>query len=194
MERNGLYSLLAAVFRDAPGKDLLGHLLDPALQRDLAAAGLDAESISSLEPGAVSQETLSIEFSHLFVGPGKHVSPHESVQLGRGGTLWGPETVAVKRFIEGAGFAYEGGYHGLPDHISVELEFLAQLASLEAAAWQAGDEEQASNCRRFQREFLDRHLGRWVAPFSERVGKMARLPFYAGMANLTRDFVAAERA
>ncbi len=193
MERNGLYGFLAAVFRSELTGDILGHLLDPRFQQDLAAVGVDVDAFSSLEPGDAPLNDLSLEFSRLFMGPGTHASPYESVHMGgAGGSLWGPETSAVKKFIERSGFTYDEGYHGLPDHISVELEFMAHLTSVEAEAWRVGDNDKAINCLRFQKEFLDRHLGRWAGQFSKKVEELAELPFYSEMAALTREFVAAE--
>jgi TorA maturation chaperone TorD len=192
-ERKGLYGLLAAVFRDELTEALLCHLLDADFLQDMAAVGVDVDTFSSLKPDKETLDGLSLEFSRLFIGPGKHVSPYESVHLGGdNGSLWGPETSAVKRFIEKSGFAYDENYHGLPDHISVELEFMAHLTDLETTAWRLGDTENAMNCLRFQKEFLDRHLGRWAGLFNKRVGELAELPFYAEIAVMTRDFIETE--
>lgn len=192
-ERNSLYSLLAAVFREEITKDLLQQLLDSDFQKGLADAGVDTGALSALKPNKALLEDLSLEFTRLFFGPGKHVSPYESVHLGGdGGTLWGPQTVAVKRFIEQSGFAYNRKFHGLPDHISVELEFMAHLTSLEADAWEDGEVDQALNSMQFQKEFLTRHLGLWVTSFSEKVAEQAETPVYPQLALLARDFIGAE--
>ena len=192
-ERNGLYSLLATVFRDELTEDLFRYFLKVDFLQALAAVGLKADAVSSLKPDKTSLDELSLEFSRLFVGPGNHVSPYESVHLGGdGGALWGPETSAVKRFIEKSGFVFEGKHSSLPDHISVELEFMAHLTDLEATAWRRGDAEKALNCRRFQKEFLHRHLGRWAGSFSAKVADLADLPFYAEFAVLMRDFLDTE--
>lgn len=115
MERNGLYGLLAAVFRSELAEDILGRLLDPDFQQDLAAVGVDVDAFSSLKPDEASLDDLSLEFSRLFMGPGRHASPYESVHMGgEGGSLWGPETSAVKRYIEKSGFAYDEDYHVCP--------------------------------------------------------------------------------
>lgn len=193
IERNGLYGLLAAVFRSELTGDILGHLLDSDFQQDLAAAGADVDAFSSLKLAEAPLDDLSLEFSRLFMGPGKHASPYESVHMGgESGSLWGPETSAVKKFIEQSGFAYDENYHGLPDHISVELEFMAHLTGVEAEAWRLRDSDRAINCVRFQKEFLGRHLARWAGLFSKKVALLAELPFYSTMAMLTRDFVEAE--
>ena len=193
MERNGLYNLLATIFRNELSADLLGHLLDADFLGNLADVGVNIEALLSLKPDETSLDDLSLEFSRLFIGPGKHVSPYESVHLGgEGGALWGTETTAVKRFIEKSGFSYDEKYHGLPDHISVEHEFMAHLTSLEAEAWRNGEPKKAINCLHIQQKFLDQHLGRWIESFSNKVETLAKMPFYAEMAKLARDFVQAD--
>lgn len=190
IERQGLYGLLATVFREEMTTDLLGHLLNPDFQENLSAAGVDVEAFSKLEPGKTLLDNLDLEFSRLFMGPGKHVSPYESVHRGGDdGTLWGQETVALKNFIEQSGFTYDENYYGLPDHISVELEFMAHLSETEAECWRQNDPEKAANCQLFQKSFLNKHLGCWVGIFSDKVAELAEHPFYQQMALLTRNFV-----
>jgi len=162
-ERNGLYRLLATIFCEELTADLVLKLKEPEFLRDLAAIGVDLDAFSSLSSNKVCLDELALEFFRHFMGPGTHVSPYESVHLGGdGGSLWGPETVAVKKFIECSGFTYEDSYLGLPDHISVELEFMAHLTGMEAEAWQLGDADTAILCLSFQKEFLDRHPRRHV--------------------------------
>lgn len=128
-----------------------------------------------------------------FFGPGKHVSPHESVQLENGsGRLWGQETSIVKHFIEQAGFNYQNSFHGIPDHISIELEFLGQLASREAAALEKGDEQNATALRQWQFKFINEHLGQWLERFAQQVKLEASSKFYSAFTDLLNAFVTSE--
>ncbi|MBT3766153.1 MAG: hypothetical protein HOB79_08060 [Rhodospirillaceae bacterium] len=193
VERNGLYRLLATVFRKEFTAELVRELKDPEFLRDLSEVGADIEVFSNLSPDKEFLEELSLEFSRLFMGPGQHVSPYESVHLGgEGASLWGPQTINVKKFIEQSGFVYETDYHGLPDHISVELEFMAHLTQLEAEAWELDQTDEAINSLLFQKEFLERHLALWVTKFSAKVEELAEIPIYPQLATLTRDFVEAD--
>ena len=45
------------------------------------------------------------------------------------------------------------------------------------------------NVTTLEREFITRHLSRWVPLFSEKVVRDARLPFYREMAALTSNFI-----
>jgi len=134
-------------------------------------------------------ELSEMEYAALFLGPGGHVSPHESVYVDGGGQLMGEATVAVRNYIEACGFEYNPDYHGLPDHISTELEFMAEVTRQEAVAWQERDFAKTINCLEFEAEFLDRHLGRWVPAFCERVLERAELPFYRRIIELARNFL-----
>ena len=104
-------------------------------------------------------EDLAVEYARLFLGPDKHISPHESVHHERDGgdwgALWGKSTVEVKKFIESAGLEYISEYSGMPDHISVELEFMQQATSREAQAWESNDSEGALYCLKMEKKFLE---------------------------------------
>ena len=138
--RSRLYLLLARIFRAEADAALLGELRDPSLAGVFSEFGIAIQAIAPDPRNPRELDSLAQEYTQLFLGPGKHVSPHESVQLENGsGRLWGPETGVVKRFIEAAGFDYQEAFHDLPDHISIELEFLGQLASREAEALNSGE-------------------------------------------------------
>ena len=135
-------------------------------------------------------DDLAIEYTALFLGPGGHVSPYASVYLdGDHGSLMGPTTSWVQDFITAAGFDYREDYHGLPDHIAVELELMRRMAESEAEAGDESDFDRASKCHRIQRAFIDNHLALWVPRFCDEVIAVADLPFYRELAKVTRDFI-----
>jgi len=139
---------------------------------------------------------LGLEFTRLFIGPGRHVSAHESVFAEMdGGTssLWGRKTVEVKNFIETAGLGYQPEFTGIPDHISVELEFMQKLTEWEAEKWTQQDRKSAEYSSTVQRLFLNQHLLCWLPQFCDAVIEQAELPFYRSMAELTRNYMEFER-
>ncbi len=193
--RSNLYRLLARVFYTEPDEALLTALTQPPLRDALEEAKIDIGAILPPLPSAEQMDALGEEFTRLFLGPGKHISAHESVQLKRGsGLLWGEETTVVKNFIEEAGFEYDESYHGLPDHISVELEFLGCLAAREAEAIEAGDADTCRAAIEWQHTFISAHIGKWVANFAKRVADEAEIPFYSAFAHLVPRFLATEKA
>ena len=190
--RANVYGFLANIFRAEPSQDLIEELRTPEFSETLSSLGLNLGVKFSQTPLQDLQEELAIEYTKLFVGPGSHISPHESifteVDGGRGG-LWGEQTVAVKKFIESAGFEYKAEFPGLPDHIGAELEFMQKLAETEAGLRSGGETEIADWCLRVQKKFLEDHLIKWVPQFSDEVRQNANLPFYAQMAEVLKSYL-----
>lgn len=189
-----LLGFLAGIFRAEISADLLGKMQQPEFMAALAEAGGDLGDCLSGKSDEELLDELSLEFTSLFSGPGEHFSPHESVQMdGGSGDLWGTETVEVRRFIENAGFAYKEDFMGLPDHISVEMEFLAQIMTEEASAWRKRDRARAGACLKIEKAFLEAHLGKWSGAFLSRVAARAEHAFYKQVAAMAADFIAAEQ-
>ncbi|NIN12116.1 MAG: hypothetical protein GTN78_24620, partial [Gemmatimonadales bacterium] len=148
------------------------------------------KDLTTGEPPAESLDELVGDYTALFLGPGPHLSPHESVQKpGGNGLLWGAETVEVKAFMEGAGLALSADTHLIPDHIAVEFQFLARLAEAEAASWEDGDVVQARHRLEWQRRFMAEHVAAWVPQFAGRVRAAARTTFWRTVADDTAVFV-----
>jgi TorA maturation chaperone TorD len=193
MEGSNLYGFLATVFRDEPSADFIEHIRAPAFLTALGEVQIDLDTGFLEGPDKTLLEELAVEFARLFLGPGPHISPHESAQSENAEQLLGPQTRAVERFIQGAGFDYTPDFHGLPDHISVELEFMADLARLEGEAWDKGDFDAALNCLEYEKDFLETHLGQWAPGFCRKVEEQAELPLYGAMARLTAAFLTQEQ-
>ena len=191
--RSDIYGLLATIYGQEITSDLLGQIKAPQFLGALSV--LEIEGIDGLmqKPEAELLEDLAVEYTRLFLGPGKHISPHESVhhqrEDGQWGKLWGKSTVEVKKFIEATGLSYTDDYKGLPDHISVEFEFMQQLILAEEQAWMDEDRDKAVACRQVEKKFIEEHLINWIPNFCEKVVQEAELPFYQAVATLTRSFL-----
>jgi len=191
--RGHVYDMLAAIFR---------RPLDAAqLERLRASEMLAAMSAAEMDPGADFTtsdsrrllERLAVDYTQLFHGPGEHIAPFESIQLGGEGELMGPAAAAVRGFMAEYGFAVTAEAGELPDHISVELAFMAELARREAAARASGDGYTLDLVIGLQRRFLAEHLGRWADRLARKVRREAETSFYRAMAGLLADFVTAEQ-
>lgn len=192
--RSNLHGCLAMVFREEPSSILLDHIKELHLLGVLTAAGVALGDDFLTCPEDQLREDLSVEYSWIFIGPGRHVAPFASVHLEEdGGTLWGRVTGEIKRFIESAGFEYRPEFHGFPDHISVALEFMEGLTEAEAAAWEENRLDDVSAYLETELAFLDRYLLTWVPAFCAKVAEQATLPFYREMAMLTADFLKSEQ-
>ncbi|MEE8350616.1 MAG: molecular chaperone TorD family protein [Rhodospirillales bacterium] len=195
IERSRLYDLLATVFRHEPSPEFLSHLKAPEMADALSNAGIDLGEELEAEKFADLAEALAIEYTRLFFGPGKHISPHESVQLKRGsGILWGAETSAVHSIYHAAGFELGESETNIPDHLSVELNFLSLLASQESQAWADQDLDCAAESLHLQHDFISQHLGKWAAAFCAKVTEEAEFAFYPAFADLLRGYLSGEKA
>ena len=190
--RAQVYGLLATIFRAEPEKAFLDKIKVPRFSEVLNDLDVKLGDEFYTVPSSQLVEDLAIEYTKLFVGPGSHISPHESIfieaEAGSGG-LWGAITVKVKKFIETAGFDYTPEFTGMPDHISAEMEFMQKLATTEAEKRALGETKQADWCLGVQKRFLDDHLSRWVPEFCDQVIKQSTMRFYGEMAALTKAFV-----
>ena len=192
-ERSHVYGFLATVFREEATAELLDEIEKPEYLRSLSAAGVTFGLDFFARPKQKLLEELAVEYAWLFIGPGGHVAPFASVYLGgEGGALWGPSTVWVKEFIASAGFDYRPEYHGLPDHVGVELEFMQHVTAQHASAAEQSDADAEAECRRIEEEFVAGHLARWLPEFCQKTIERATLPFYRELAGLAAGFIESE--
>jgi TorA maturation chaperone TorD len=191
--RSNIYGLLAMLYRQEPTRNLLKRVRGPQFLEVLSQWGGELDDDFMTRPEDDLLEEMAVEYTRLFLGPDKHISPHESIhherEDGQWGQLWGASTVEVKKFIEATGLEYETEYPGMPDHISVELEFLEALTRHEEQAWVTDDEEEARRCLALEHRFLEDHLIRWVGSFCDKVTESTELSFYRALASLTKNFI-----
>lgn len=88
-------------------------------------------------------------------------------------------------------FGLRLGEGQLPDHVTVELEFMHYLASMEARS--LAEQDDHDSYRRAQSDFLGRHLARWLPLLREKLQRQGPLPFFAELVALTEEFVRADR-
>jgi len=190
--RSNIYGLLATVFREEPTETLIRELRSARFSGIFSDMGVELGETFSSHPDPAVAEALGLEFTRLFIGPGNHISAHESIfaEVDDGvSSLWGRKTVEVKNFIETSGLDYEPEFSGIPDHISVELEFMQKLTAWEAEKWTRQDRKNAEYCFTIQRMFLEQHLFCWLPQFCDAVTQQAEVPFYRSMAELTRSYM-----
>ena len=110
-QRSNVYGLLARMYRSEVTPDFLPRVRDPQFLGVLRGLGASIGEEFFQRPEEEVLEDLAVEYTRLFLGPGRHIPPYESVHHERNdgdwGRLWGADTVAVKAFIEAAGLAYQ---------------------------------------------------------------------------------------
>ena len=196
-QRSNVYGLLATIYHKEITKELLKQIKHPQFLEVLSDQGVKLENDILQRPDDELIEDLAVEYARLFLGPAKHISPHESIHHDTGdgdwGQFWGKSTVEVKKFIETAGLEYKSEYTGLPDHISVELEFMQKATEREAQAWEEKDNDGALYCLKMEKKFIEEHLAPWLPLFCDKVIEDAELSFYREMAKLTKNFIEFEK-
>lgn len=194
---SSIYLLLAAVFRDVASADLINALRTPEVLGAFAKLGCRFED-DFLNPPVDEMfvERLALDYTQLFIGPKEFISPHESIFHERDdddwGKLWGADTARVKKFMESAGIEFAPDYGGIPDHISIELEFLGKVTEKNEEAQENDSPTDALYFLKMKKLFLDEHLGQWVKPFCDKARAKAESSFYRAMIGLLAEFIAME--
>jgi len=193
LARSKIYGFFALIFRSEPREELIQQLKLPQVSKEMSGLGIHLGAEFSNTKNKQLLEDLAVEFTRLFIGPGPHISPHESVHVEYACveecTLMGPETVAVKRFIEATGLNYREEFHGLPDHISAELELMQKLTEREGEAWSEDDQEDAVGIKQIQKQFLNEHIVLWVPRLCDKIIEQAELPYFKEIAAALKEFI-----
>jgi len=193
--RETLYRFLARLYRIEVDAPFLRQLSEMGFPTECGEPEL-AEGYRMLtawlrDPGSDPLPDLAVDYARIFLSAGVFegvaASPYESVYTSR-------ERLIMQEARDQAFTAYQAkGLHSadpmeIPeDHISLELEFLAHLCH---ETLQAGDDRAlVSALLREQKEFIERHPGRWIPAFCADIEKCASTDFYRAVAKITRGFL-----
>ena len=190
--RSNIYGFLSSMFREEITAERLRQIKGPAIKEVLSEMGIQYDIFSKKDQDQLLED-LAVEYTRLFLGPDKHISPHEAVHHQRDdgdwGVHWGGSTVDVKKFIETTGLEYKQEYSGMPDHISVELDFMKEAAGREAQALEEKDWEGALYCQKMEKKFIYDHLIKWIPAFCDKIISQAEISFYGDLADVTKNFI-----
>jgi len=179
-----LYRAFAEVFSDPPDWLALSGSQWPlySIATDLAIGSiytrqaLEKMKGISPEPIAIRQE----RYNALFSGPGRpRFWLYES--LYRSEKLFGSETIAIERIYHTAGLVIEGAE--LPDHVSLELAFLAYIADQQAITDQLSDK-----WVEIEQDFIKTHAGQWLPALGRDLAESGD-EVYAPIGQLLADWV-----
>ncbi len=151
---------------DYPDADLINQIQDPAFIENFRTALQKAsggDEPVSLFASLVDTDSdhllleLQKEYTHLcFASKPRLVHLFESVY--RTGKLMQDCTFDIARLYYDAGLSISDDFDLLPDHISLELEFMSYLGLQESQALSSGDTSKATFARDFQHKVLTHHL------------------------------------
>jgi DMSO reductase family type II enzyme chaperone len=206
--RGRVYAVLSVAFSPpreglgAPSAPQAGVLILREASQALAIA-VPERALAAIEEGGRHATTnlaqdgegdLEVEYNRLFVGPGVPlVYPYESLYRGSMSLVMGPSTGAVLQAYRQSGLAINSAFKDLPDHIAVELEFMARLCCEEARAGSAGRVDLVLRLRQEQRSFLYAHLASWLPAMCEKVIRETTSTIYRGFAEIAAIFVGWDR-
>jgi TorA maturation chaperone TorD len=199
--RRDVYSCLSICF-DYPtsivGVDSVGPIVEAldALSRLGAEEGVAGKGrlFSRLFNGANQTSgnnllDLQVEYSRLFLGPFKPVLyPYESIFLSRNHEE-AADVQRVDQLFRREGLGLSPQFKDLPDHISVDFEFMSYLCGKEIEADDSQDAAASLAYRLRQQSFLEHHIINWVPAFAAQLERVAQIKFYRELANFTRRFV-----
>jgi TorA maturation chaperone TorD len=195
-QRSNIYGFLARVYRKELTSEMLAQIKDPRFKEVLSDLGVQLGDEFFSVPDNELIENLAIEYTRLFLGPGRHISPHESIHYERDdgdwGKLWGASTVEVKKFVESLGLKYKESDTSIPDHISVELELMQKVIEKEKQAWSANGGKDVLHFLKIEKMFMEDHIIKWISQFCDKVIAETEVSFYREMAELTKSFITLE--
>lgn len=164
IERAELYRLFSGLFMEEPTDEMLIQL----------------KEMFQMKFNETSHE-IKMDFARIFLGPGKHFPPYESLYnypMGDKPRLWGKATEKVQAFYTSVGLMVDEEINLITDHISAELLFMSYLVE--------------NGLMEHQMRFLEEHLLKWIPEYCDEVRKHANTTFYKDVANLLKEFILSE--
>ena len=117
-------------------------------------------------------EQVKAEYNRFFIGPGDLTAPPwESIYLGNEGALFQKTTLEVRQAYRAFGLQPESFRRVPDDSLALELAFLSALAERALQAFRHGDEAEMRRNLEGSKDFLDRHLLRWIPMYLERMAQ-----------------------
>lgn len=131
-------------------------------------------------------ETLLRGYSRLFLVPPYPASLNAGLYIDQ--AMMGPSVVEMESYYQRHGLAKDVSFRDTPDHLALQLQFLALLL---ASASQAEDDETTTHYLEEARDFLNRFLRPWPNDWVRKLEQEARdLPHgapYRLLGQLIRD-------
>jgi TorA maturation chaperone TorD len=164
---------------------------------ELPPAGLNVDSLVDHLEGP--RDTIRLDYDRIFglVVP-RECPPYETEYHRAGDAFFRAQQLAdVAGFYRAFGVDPSASPSERPDHIRLELEFMALLAMKKRLAAHEGDttnEEHRSVCADAECKFFAEHLAWWVPSFAAGLRRKAECGFYVDLADALAALVSAERS
>ena len=178
--------------------------------------GLDALDIDSAEAqdafakakrylahaGADPRTDLAVDYARVFLSAGVHegftAEPYESVFTSEDHLMMQDARDDVLGIYRANGVDVDPALHMPEDHLGLEFEFLAVMADKTAEALRAaeaeegGDFAESARLVSVQRDFIERHILKWIDSLTAKVDEFARLPLYPALMRIAKAYSQAD--
>ena len=187
-QRAFAYQFLSRAYLAAPDSAFIDVLLDTPETKEMLPE-FEAEAHDA--DREVLRKDLAADYNQLFLGMSPHpVAPYESVYTSDEGLLMQEARDEMVALYNQYGLSVDKAFDLPEDHLGLEFELAAHLATRSLEALEAHNDEEAQQLAADLDEFVREHLS-WVDAFSADVQKHAHTAFYYNLADLTRQAVAA---
>jgi TorA maturation chaperone TorD len=193
--------------RDKAGQDLAGAAADllRAEAGETVSRGPGEKPTAALDLGPLRAEAgrplaeLRAEHDRVFgLVPARECPPYETDYHAAEGFFRAQQLADVAGFYRAFGLEPSRAAPERPDHLALELEFMAFLMLKERLARNAAGDPEAAElaevCREAQRGFCADHLAWWVPSFATGLRRKAGGGFYGAVADVLAAFLPLERA
>jgi DMSO reductase family type II enzyme chaperone len=148
-------------------------------------------ALAAALPREATKEALLVEYTRLF-GNDLVCAHYEADYVAKSAFRLSHVLADITAIYATFGVRVSDTAHERPDHIVIELDFMNFLAAKEAHASRQGQSAKARLCRRAQKLFFQRHLGRWAKAFAGVFGTATRLDFYRTLRQLLETLILVE--
>ena len=205
-----IYKLLRRLFGEEPTLELLYTVINDHT-KNVFSIILDENQTGKMisfltnfmEELSKNEETtldrLKGEYTRLMIGPGElYAPPWESVYTHDDGTIFQESMLPVRRAYFARNLRPVNFPHDADDHVALELDFMAVLSGLlhdcfeqHSAGGSTGEIERIMSD---QKDFLEKHLLKWLPEYSNRMQAFGKSLFYQELTKLTCTFLEADAA
>jgi TorA maturation chaperone TorD len=197
------YKFLSRVYLEEPNKDFINIVMSNGFlssfpykkENEQIQVGITLvnKNLSKMKE-SLNLDDLITDYTHLFIGPDKLPSPPwESVYRGEKRLVFGDHTIQVRRAYQEYNLLPERLNQEPDDHIGYELDFMYHLNEKIIRRLKKGDMPTVKKMLVSQKNFLNEHLGKWIADFTADVEKNAWSDFFKGFAKILLGFIKQEK-
>ena len=186
--RMNMYGLLSRMLLIEADETLIKTILSDETMKEFFPLFVQWQESLALSHETLVQDHLNVDFASTFF---IYLVPYESFYLRDDGMINSGGENPVISFYTSYGFEIDlpKARALSPDHIGIELEFMAKLVSEEKKAKERGDASYAHAILLVEKQFLEDHLLAWAPQLLLQVARHAQTPFYREAAQVALEMI-----